>query len=124
MPDDINNFDTKDEGLQAIFGDRFQDMTVARSLVRLEANTTKPKKAAQKPKDEPAKWNPPKPAPDWLDRLKASVVWAAGYGSLNFLIFYWQLAGLMDDSIAIPCMWACMALAGFGVGKNAFGRVR
>jgi hypothetical protein len=128
MPEDINNLDTKDEGLQAIFGDRFQDMTVAESCTARKnqpsANTTQPKKAAQKPKDEPAKWNPAKPAPDWMDRLKACVVWAVGFGSLNFLIFYWQLAGLMDDSIAIPCMWVCMALAGFGVGKNAFGRVR
>ena len=128
MPNDINELDVTDAGLKGIFGDRFHDETQSETKKVISkketTTTTHAEKTTQKPKDEPAKWNPPKPAPDWMDRLKACVVWAVGFGSLNFLIFYWQLAGLMDDSIAIPCMWACMALAGFGVGKNAFGRVR
>lgn len=120
MPDDINNLDSKDEGLKGIFGDRFHDMTVAESCTARKKPVNE--KTEQNTVEDEAEYC--KHSPGWLDRLKACVVWAAGFGSLNFLIFYWQLAGLMDDSIAIPSMWVCCILAGFGVGKNAFGRVR
>lgn len=130
MQNDVNNLDTKDEGLQAIFGDRFHDMTTADACTARKkqptANTTHPKKEAQKAAEsaENSKLEPAKPDANWLNRMKACAVWAVGFGSLNFLIFYWQMAGLMDDSIAIPCMWVCCLLAGIGIGKNAFGRVR
>lgn len=128
MPDDINNLDTKDEGLKGIFGERFHDLSVAEACKSRNNKpaTTNTAKAVQKPAETAgkAKCEPAKPAPDWMARLKACAIWASGFGSLNFLIFYWQLAGLMDESIAIPCMWVCMALAGFGIGKSASGRVR
>lgn len=69
-----------------------------------------------------AQFEPAKPVPNQMDKLKACALYAISYGGLNFLIFYWHLAGLMDDSISIPCMWACMLMAGFGIGKSFGGR--
>ena len=71
----------------------------------------------EKPVD--AQWEPVKPAPDWFSKLKKAVVWAVGFGSLSCLVFYWQNAGLMAESIAVPTIAVCTALAGWGVGKNA-----
>lgn len=86
------------------------------------ASTTK---AAQNPARKPvedntkdATWQPPNHAPSFLDRLKAGVKYAFGFGGLNLLIFYWQQSGLMDASIAVPSMCVCAALAGWGVGIN------
>lgn len=126
---DINNLDTEDIGLKQIFGDRFHDETAQPNTA--EKETAKPNyatptaKAAQKPVKSPAEgnveavaWQPEKPAPNWMDNLKACAKSAVIFGGLNLLIFYWQQTGLMDASIAVPSMCVCAALAGFGVGKN------
>ena len=127
MPNDINNLDVNDEGLKAIFGDRFHDETNLRNPEKsiTKQNPAKAVKAtAIEPKTEPAsdkecKWNPVKPDPNWLDKLKACAMYTVGFGGLSILLFSWQQAGLMDSSVAIPSMCVCTALAGFGVGKNA-----
>ena len=111
--------------------------TVHKTLVRPTAgaeknaattNTTRTEKAAQKPADKPtegnkgnedAKWQPAKPAPNWLDNLKASVKWVGLFAGLCLLFFYWQQTGQMEPSAAVPSMCVCTALAGFGCGKNA-----
>lgn len=131
MQNDINNLDPEDIGLKQIMGDRFHDET-AEAPQKAEANskpsnTTQPNKAAQKPAQKPIKEaeafedamrQPVKPDPNWLDRLKAYVKWSVLFGGLNMLVFYWQQAGLMAESIAVPCMWVCCVLAGYGIGKN------
>lgn len=95
---------------------------------KITANTTRAQKTVQKPKDKPAnenktvedaKWEPVKPAPNWLDNLKACAKWTAGFGGLCLLLFYWQQTGQMEPSAAVPSMCVCTALAGFGIGKNA-----
>ena len=122
MPDDINELDVTDAGLKGIFGDRFHDETKP-AMVRpkkISTNTCKESNVAQKPTEKPveAQWQPAKEL-NWLDKLKGSAMWACGFGSLSFLVFYWQQAELMDSSIAIPTMCLFTALAGFGIGKNA-----
>lgn len=103
MSDDINNLDPNDEGLKMIFGDRFHD------------ETQNPPKKNQNTVD--TSWVPAKP-PHWMDALKASAKHVALFGGLGFLVFYWQQAGLMDSSVAVPTMCICTALAGIGVGRN------
>lgn len=111
MENDINNLDPNDEGLKQIFGDRFHDETQKSAPVM---------KPTLKPVGEcrDAKWEPAKPDPNWLDNLKACVKHAALFGGLSFLVFYWQQAGLMDSSVAVPTMCVCTALAGLGVGRH------
>ena len=132
MPDDINNLDSKDEGLKAIFGDRFHDETAGTPDTAKEMptadNTTRTEKAAQKPmnktagvnkRNEEAKWQPVKSDPNWMDNLKACVKWVGLFAGLCILFFYWQQTGQMEPSAAVPSMCVCTALAGFGCGKNA-----
>jgi hypothetical protein len=136
MPNDINNLDTEDIGLKQIFGDRFHDETAtggAQPIKKQETtNTSAPKKTEQngahKRTYKDAEWEPlgelPKPVPNWLDKLKDSAKFVVGFGGLSFLLFYWEQAGLMAESIAVPCMCICTALAGWGIGKNAVGGKR
>ena len=69
------------------------------------------------------KWEPTKER-TWMDSLKDCVQWVVGFGGLSFLLFYWEQAGLMAESIAVPCMCLCTALAGWGLGKNVAGGKR
>lgn len=130
MPEDINNLDTKDEGLKAIFGDRFTDATQAPEkpkTTRKPSDTTQTAKAAQKPTQNPmkedeafkdAKWKPVKPDPNEMDKLKACAKSALLFGGLCLLFFYWQQSGQMAASAAVPSMCACCLLAGLNVGMN------
>lgn len=129
MPNDINGLDEQDLGLKEIFGDRFHDESAdsgAQQIKKQETTyTSAPTKAEQsgahkRIKDfEDADWEPVKHAPTQLEIVKACAKSVALFGGLNLLIFYWQQAGLMASSIAVPCMCICAALAGLGVGKNA-----
>ena len=80
-------------------------------------------KPAHKPTNDTTKafedcteWHPVKHR-TWMDDLKDVTKAVAIFGGLNMLIFYWQQAGLMDESIAVPCTWVCLVFAGIGVGK-------
>jgi hypothetical protein len=124
MPNDINGLDVNDDGLKGIFGDRFHDETVA---VSKKETTTTPKvekpaqKAAHKPVD--AQWEPVKPAPYQMDKLKACAKSALLYGGLSLMFFYFQQSGQMAMTASMPCICACCVMAGWGVGKNARGNV-
>ena len=123
MPEDINDLDVTDAGLKGIFGDRFHDETQP-AMARPKKISTTPYKetnVAQKPTDKPAEaqWEPVRPEPNWMDKLKECAKSVLLFGGLTILVFYWQQTGLMASSIAVPTMCAFTALAGWGVGKNA-----
>lgn len=101
-----------DEGLQSVMGkDRCQ-------------NEWKPsKKPIAYKKTADASCEPVK-EPHWMDALKACAKHVAMFGGLSILVWYWQVSGLMDSSVAVPTMCVCTALAGLGVGKNIGGGVR
>lgn len=114
---EINNLDPDDIGLQEVMGKRFQDATrepMVESFSTESTNTTQPKKKAQQSvKDQ---WEPTKQR-NWMDDLKDCMKSSLIFGGLNMLIWYWQISGLMDESIALPCMLVCAALFGIGLGK-------
>lgn len=124
MPEDINELDVTDAGLKAVMGDRFHDETQSEKVIsKKETTTTRAERTAQKPTRklrkayEDAQWEPMKET-SYLDTLKGCVKWLFLFGGLSCLIFYWNEAGLMASSIAIPSMCLCTAMAGFGVGKS------
>lgn len=123
---EINNLDPEDIGLKQIMGDRFHDETTGtQQPQKARANTKSTitnhaEKVAQKPnsKTVAAQWEPAKPEPNWMDNLKACAKSVLLFGGLSFLVFYWKEAGLMAESIAIPSIAICTALAGWGAGRN------
>lgn len=121
----MTDFEREEMELMAMMGDKFIDMSEAKievkpTKVEVDKKTSKCPESTQKPsKAVDAGWHPTKER-TWLDSLKECAKWAVIFGGLNCLIFYWKLAGLIDESIAIPCMWVCCALAGYGVGLNVW----
>ena len=111
----MSDFEREDMELQFVMGSRFIDETEPKTEEK--PKTTKKVEEQKSPKAKDAEWHPTK-THTWMDSLTECAKWAMTFGGLNFLIFYWQLNGLMAESIATPCMWVCCALAGFGVGLN------
>lgn len=96
------------------------DLQKNREARKERTNTTKEEKPAHKPTHNynGKSWEPVRER-TWMDNLKDCGKWVIGFGGLSFLLFYWEMAGLMAESIAVPCMCLCTALAGWGVGKTA-----
>lgn len=117
----MTDFEREDLELQSVMGGRFHDMTKPVTEAKsTKVETTKKveiPKVEEKPKADKPEWIPTKER-TWMDCLMDCVKWFVIFGGLNWLIFYWELEGLMAESIATPCMWVCCALAGFGVGRN------
>ena len=79
---------------------------------------TKEKKTAQKLTCKPmdAEYEPVK---TWYDEKVVNMVkWVVLFMSLEYLFFYWQQTGQMEESAAMPSMIVCALLAGISVGKN------
>lgn len=76
------------------------------------------KKMAQKPTREPidAEYEPVKKLYD--EKSVNLVKWVLIFIGLEYLFFYWQQTGKMDESAAMPSMLVCALLAGLSVGKN------
>ncbi len=78
----------------------------------------KEKKMVHKQSDKPvdAEYEPVK---TWYDEKAVNLVkWVLFFISLEYLFFYWQQTGKMDESAAMPSMLVCALLAGISVGKN------
>ena len=76
------------------------------------------KKMAHKPTSEPvdAEYESVK---TWYDGKTVNLVkWVLIFIFLEYLFFYWQQTGQMQESAAMPSMIVCALLAGISVGKN------
>jgi hypothetical protein len=116
------NGDLLDEGLQSVMGkDRCQNewKPSKKPMVEPFTRPAKEETKVQIPTGDSvdASWAPVK-NPNWMDNLKSCAKSVALFGGLSFLIFYWKEAGLMAESIAVPAIAVCTALAGFGAGRT------
>lgn len=101
----------------------YQTFVKPSRLVKTEKKTVskepaKEKKMSQKPTEKPmdAEYEPVK---TWYDEKTVNMVkWVVVFMGLEYLFFYWQQTGQMQESAAIPSMIVCALLAGISVGKN------
>ena len=127
----MTDFEREDLELKSIMGDKFQDVSEATYEERMDKARKSYDKVCKRYDEEiknvphetegrikarDAEWHPIKER-NWKDDLKDSAKSTALFGGLNLLIWYWEIAGLMDESVALPCMLVCALLAGLGIGK-------
>lgn len=87
------------------------ERTVSKECVREKKTNRKHKGMATD-----ADWEPVK---TWYDEKTVNCVkWFLVFGGLEYLVFYWQQTGQMQESAAMPSMIVCALLAGISVGKN------
>lgn len=125
MHKNIDKFDPEDIELKKIMGEHFIDETTEKpKAAKITPKAEAPAKAVKAPAVEPdeptdAQWKPVKPALDFFDRLKGCATWAVCCGGLSMLLFYWQQTGQMMPSAAVPSLYVCAFLFGWGICKNA-----
>lgn len=113
----MTDFEREDKELAAMMGDKFVDQTVPLSeMPKSEKKMDIPKTNKPAEMTADAQWMPTKQR-TFMDDLYACAKSTMIFGGLNMLIWYWQISGLMDESIAMPSMIACAVLAGIGIGK-------
>ena len=79
---------------------------------------TEENKTAQKPTSKPVDAEY-KPVKTWYDKKTVSLVkWVVLFTGLEYIFFYWQQTGQMQESAAVPSMIVCALLAGISVGRN------
>ena len=116
---EINGLDPEDIGLKAVMGDRFHDENKKPMVEAFPKEPSTVTKVMQKTTEKAVDAScAPVKEPNWMDNLKNCAKAVVLFGGLSFLIFYWQQAGLMAESIAVPSMCICTALAGFGAGRT------
>lgn len=105
----MSDFEREDMELEAIMGGRFHDCT---------------KEQAQKPiegpgweKIVPHDYEPAKPAPSWLNKLRTTAKSTAVYAIVSIVLFWWQQTGRMDYDTAWYALLLCVGMVFFSVGR-------
>lgn len=110
----MSEFEREDAELAAMMGDQFIDETIPVAEKPKKCENTRASKCVG------AEWHPTKEH-NWMDDLTDCAKSTLIYGGLSLLVWYWEISGLMDISVALPSMLVCFGLAGVGIGK-ALGR--
>lgn len=117
-----------DDGLKAVMGDRFHDTTETWEIVKEHAAKRKATKTVAADKNVPekekpveAQWEPVKPAPDFMDKLKATVKDVFLWAVISLVLFYWQQTGRIEITTSWYALIVCVGMVFFSVGKHCRG---
>lgn len=82
-------------------------------------NTNENEPAKEKPVQ--AQWEPVKPAPDFMDKLKSTAKDVCLYAVLSLVLFWWQQTGRIDITTSWYALLVCVGMVFFSVGKHCRG---
>lgn len=109
------NDDLLDEGLQAVMGkERCQDVTGSRHTAPAPEERRKQKRE----ETMDASWAPVKTV-TYLDKIRDCAKYGLLFAGVSGLLFYWQQAGLLASSAAVPSLIVCALGAGLTIGWHA-----
>ena len=91
----------------------------AKAETKKQETTAKNMPVKEKPVD--AQWEPEKPTPNYMDKLKASAKDMALYVVLSMILFWWQQSGRLDETTAWYSLLFCVGMVFFSIGKNCRG---
>lgn len=94
----------------------------ARAEAKKQANTAKNMPVKEKPVEP--KWEPEKPTPNYMDKLKASAKDMALYVVLSMILFWWQQSGRLDETTAWYSLLFCVGMVFFTIGRAWSGAVK
>jgi hypothetical protein len=123
--------DAEDEGLRAVMGSKFQDVSREIPKASVSARSKARRKTAADPKEYPSHLKTAADIPsnipegEWIQlnrvspmaKLKACAKGAWLYGCISLLLFWWQQAGLLDSRAAVPSFIVLALLVGVQIGR-------
>ena len=129
----MTDFEREDMELQALMGDKFVDSTKETNEKPAEKPVSKPvpAKHSEPVKNVPGKeipaesqWEPVKPSPNYMDRLRNTVKEVFLWAVLSVILFWWQQTGRLEATTAWYSLLVCVGMVFFSVGKNWRGGVK
>lgn len=125
----MSDFEREDMELQAVMGNKFSDLTkeasvkpTAKPVTKKESNPGKNTSEKEKPIQE--QWNPEKPAPNFMDKLKQTAKDVGLYAVLSIILFWWKQTGRLDETTAWYALLFCVGMVFFTVGRTWNGAVK
>lgn len=119
----MTDFEREDMELQAVMGDKFMDATqepaekpAEKPVSKKQSKPVKSAPVKEKPVD--AQWEPVKPAPNFMEKLKQTVIDVWLYAGISLVLFWWQQTGLLEETTAWYALLVCVGMLFFTVGKN------
>ena len=127
----MTDFEREDMELSEVMCGRFTDMTkgeksgektARKPVTPKESNPGKNTPKEEKPVE--SLWEPVKPAPDSMEKLKQMVKDVCKYAVLSLILFWWQQTGRLEETTAWYALLVCVGMVFFSVGKNWRGGVK
>jgi len=87
----------------------------AKRIPTKESNPTKVMPEKEKPVN--AQWEPVKPTPNYMDKLKHSAKDMGMYAVLSAILFWWQQTGRLEETTAWYALLVCVGMVFFTVGR-------
>ena len=129
----MTDFEREDMELTAVMGGKFVDLTKGTAGKPVDVPAAKPvsknqinpgKKCTKEEKPVESPWEPVKPAPDFMEKLKQTAKDVSLYAVLSMILFYWQQTGKLEETTAWYALLVCVGMVFFSVGKNWRGGVK
>lgn len=120
----------EDKELQDIFHGEEKPMhpdTVHITLGQPAAKHVSKKQSKVAPEEEKpvnAQWEPEKPTPNYMDKLRTSAKDMALYVVLSMILFWWQQSGRLDETTAWYSLLFCVGMVFFTIGRAWSGAVK
>lgn len=132
----MSDFEKEDNDIHEIFYGEKKPMhpdtvhvtlngNVKRTASRREdkiANVAKDTSKEEKPLD--AEYEPVKPSPDFMYKLKQTAKDTCMYAVLSMILFWWQQTGILEETTAWYSLLVCVGMVFFSIGKNCSGGVK
>lgn len=94
----------------------------AKAGEKKQATTAKNMTKEEKPVNK--QWEPKKPTPNYMDKLKTSTKDMALYVVLSMILFWWQQTGRLDETTAWYALLFCVGMVFFTIGRAWSGAVK
>lgn len=123
----------EDKDLQDIFSGEEKPMhpdtvhiTLGQPAAKAEAKkqATTAKNIPENKKSAEKQWEPEKPTPNYMDKLKTSAKDMALYVVLSMILFWWQQTGRLDETTAWYSLLFCVGMVFFTIGRAWSGAVK
>lgn len=88
----------------------------AKAEAKKQATTGKETAGMQKPVN--TQWEPVKPAPNYMDKLKATAKDMTLYAVLSVLLFWWQQSGRLEVTTSWWALLFCVGMMFFTIGRT------
>lgn len=82
------------------------------------------KERTKEEKTVDAQWEPEKPTPNYMDKLKTSAKDMSLYVVLSMILFWWQQSGRLDETTAWYSLLFCVGMVFFTIGRAWSGAVK